>query len=229
MILIEFNGLPGSGKTTTMKQLQNGLELQGLRVDTLTSALMKLGKARRVFYKALYGRNSFDGISSIVNANRLDSDQCRRSIQAIDRIYKEYMAIIHGCKGLDICLIDQGLLQGILSVFHDKNIVEVDGISAFFHDVHQKFPNLIEINGQSPVELAVERIVNRHQQGVNAGRLDKLSGESLVSCMKIQAGNLNILREAAMQYIECIDVDLTKQPMDNSKTLINELWKREPV
>ena len=213
-IIIEFNGLPGSGKTTIVHALREKFESMGITTcfgyfryrffsDARFLYLMPYywGKLRIVYnYSRLLPRRpSMSWILSMIN---------------IIRMYKQFIAD----HPKDVMLIDHGVVQSMISIAHQYPIV-TNELKPLLESIGlSEFP-LVIVNTQIEIEASNKRIEERPSNGC---RVESMSEKERRRILTIQNANFKEVRNAIKEisdYSYVIDVN-TDRPIDDSVEII---------
>lgn len=222
MIIVEFYGLPSCGKTTTITCLKNNLVSQGYHVGTLPEILLAAGDFKRKWYKLTARRFPEFALLQLISEEKLQQDKIHRSRKALKRIFYEYHVLSKMKDSFDFCLVDQGLIQGLLSVYYDVGINNNTLVNNLLSELYDKIfvEKVLAVNAELSVNEAVDRIIARNKTGKQAGRLDLLSGERLKEVMNVQFQNINIIKTSLPDFLCCFDINMRELPNDNSKKII---------
>lgn len=126
MVIIEFCGTPGCGKTTVCDRIEEELQQQGIRVQNLqkrgtpttyTDRLKE--KMERIRFRNYFPNRRLKKALEVL-MNYYDRDSL---IHWPDRILESFYRTKKAEKdGIEIGLFDEGCMQFITSVFHEKEI-----------------------------------------------------------------------------------------------------------
>ena len=218
MIIVEFFGLPSCGKTTTITCLKDNLVEQGYRVGTLAEILVAAGNFMRKWYKFTARSFPSRALLHLINEEKLQQESVHRSRKALKRIYYEYQVLSKMKDSFDICLVDQGIIQGLLSVYFDIDIHCDSLVNRFLSEIYDMISveKVFVVNAELSVDEAAERIIARNKTGKEAGRLDLLTGKRLIEVMNIQYQNIDRIKNTLPAGLECINVDMRVLPKENS-------------
>ena len=224
-MIIEFNGLPGTGKTTVSQVLKEQLEKEHnvrLRYGFTESKIAK------------YTSCLFDGSiilyilarQYIKKSAGFDDKQKNEYISVLIIYYRMYRHFLKHYPN-DILITDQGIVQALVSINHGDAIIETKELTKIMSYINKKGIRFLSINCKNSVELSKERIKFRN---TNIGRLDSCGEEEREKILKIQTGNFEIIRnELAMTMVGCrsLDIDTEISAEDNSTKIITFLSKME--
>ncbi len=221
-ILIEFNGLPGSGKSTVCKELEKIIRSNHISVcdyatyykeistvafwrTKLLAGELKYGIFRICFY--------FIGLFiSIPKKTLFDFKYCIficMNYLAIRRLQRQNVA--------DIIVSDEGVMQYMFSCFYDRKISNKYFIQKILKYAEHDLYGFVIVN----VMLDNLQIIKRIQSRPNGmSRLDKEAPEILMRILKVQRDNLNIIRECG-RHINSFTFLTEKDP----EIVANNIWK----
>lgn len=224
MILIDFNGLPGSGKSTICRCLTDELRRQGKRVITLDAVSGRLASNHRgtvlVFLKGL----RYLGVRRTALVFRFGAELRRK--KAPDVLYRLFVLVssygtYSECMktdSADIVVSEQCCIQEIISCYHNRPI----GDSRFPFELLSALGNdYFVVNAVTSVEVVHDRIRNRKN---GYSRLDRLDEDSLKTVLEIQEENFRALREAICEAgLKHCEIHTEAEPEENAKAVIRAL------
>ena len=134
-MIVEFAGLPGSGKTTLLRHLHGKLEEEGIPSVICSSSeslksvsrFGKLWEMIRIFYTNRKGLESLP-FMEIIKMNDLSGIRLLISSLMHTLLYYERCIAEHQGK---ICLIDEGVVQRIFSLFVFQKKVDGERIESY--------------------------------------------------------------------------------------------------
>lgn len=217
-VLVEFNGLPGSGKTTVANLLFNKLEASGYNVDQrentyLINRMGSLGRKWRMLKSGgvILPWRLFNFYLSI-EPLRLDR------LHQIKRIYawtSSYVRLYgEGGRGWDVVIVSEGFVQAVVSavfldVFGKKK--ELQDLLSYF--LAKNF-NIVIVDCVIDENEASERILAR--KGTK-GRFDQMAVTHLEGNLARHNRNLEIVRRN-LRYMGCpetVKIDMGKTAEEN--------------
>ncbi|QRN85500.1 AAA family ATPase [Clostridia bacterium] len=226
-ILVEFNGLPGCGKTTIANELLEELRSLGYAVATHKELLHHRVKVKKLdlFKSLLDARNR-----KFFNASLLLCFSTRPfklgRIQYARNAYVYYYTV-HICrkerKEYDFIICDQGLLQVILSIIHMDKINKPKTVQKMLEDAFAGLGTVILVNCKVKIDTAKERIRLRK---LKCGRLDYITeDEKLVSALTRQECCLETIRNMASNLVEgnVLELDMHHVVDKNLQTILKRL------
>lgn len=218
MQIIEFNGLPGTGKTTIAEALMDQMQEKGKRcIKTLPDK----GLIKSILYSLLHP----SCLILIYLLNRLQKQnqsfsQKFSSAYLVLHYYQMYMKCERS-NSADYLIIDQGIIQALISMAH---LAEMHASATMGKIARTILSNVsfLEVDCMINKDIAFERIRNRKSAG---SRLESLDDVSLKSAYRVQAGNFRVVRSL---FGECsshnvISLDTSDNISDNVSIILNRL------
>lgn len=218
-MIIEFNGLPGIGKTTVARGL--GCAYKENRTvffqytDQRNKILKFLDYIRfNTFY--LYYELRKYALCEIKPFDR----QRAKYVWVILKYYQMYRRFMND-KPDDILIVDQGIIQGLLSIAHTGEIVSSKALKKIFNFFVKKKIIFTAVACTNNSEISYERI---HLRGTKQGRMDIVEDEMLHQYLEKQTKTLNLINSIASNYsnITLVKIDTRKPVETNVDILVNE-------
>lgn len=201
--IIEFNGFPGSGKTTITNILTQSDKI--INYDDWIKGYEKYNKSKVFFYLRLFFK--FKNLKKLVvflsilfelkKANKslfLRFFQILRFIDSYENISEKNSGCI---------VVDQGVVQEIISIFYSSDIKNIMKVDRLIQEI-EKLPILI-ININVDSTIAKDRMKNRD---TNKSRVEFESDKDLYEILKIQNKNFKKIRgQLCKKQTHCLDID----------------------
>ena len=220
-VIIEFNGLPATGKTTIANRLSSILKHEKI--------LHQRSYVRRWWEK--FGRTVFVDpcCSSLFYLLLRFANQIIPRKSRLTHIggelyhYRTYRNFLREKKTPSVLIIDQGLIQSIISIAHLDVIEKTDVLARIFEYYKKKNICFIRVDCLVDEHIACERLTTRKK---NSARLHNVSHSELYSAMRCQAENFTLVRGL---FSHCcpdnptIVLDETLAPEVNAELIFSKL------
>lgn len=186
---MEFNGLPGSGKTTLANLLKSKLDLQGHKTflryykhsfPYRHYCTLFLPHYYRLIYLINQYSHSFSTRKSLI-----------RKLSIVNYV-KMYIDFVSNNKS-GILIIDQGILQSIVSLAFDELFPDNDKLIAILQECGIGDLPLVIVNCSVPLAISEERIEKRGPKS-SGFRLDSLDVEKRVNVLETESVNFETIR-----------------------------------
>lgn len=220
-VILEFNGLPGSGKTAISKELMelesSSKEEYVLYEDVLKdefpkSKLLEIGWLLFLFINPSNLLFLYYSLSLFKNVEQITSERLRRMYRLM-RMYFIYKRIFKKIKPR-VIIVDQGILQQILSILYLDSLKNEVVIKKLFLYIKKTIPSYCLVNTNVPVHQVVGRIRNR---GKLDSRIDLLSADQILPALELQRENLEKIRSLlSIEKVQSLTIDTTLPPKQNA-------------
>lgn len=219
-MILDFNGIPGCGKSTISKELVRYLSNLNYDVIFLQDKIVKLSKCKMLI-PFMFLSEIFHGVGPVLSAyygfykslplkNRKTKHMTlaaiKNAVLAYRTIRKNRMSYI---------ITDQCIIQNIVSCFYDQTIKDEKKVEKLLNVIDTKFKGLVLVNIDIDINIAQIRIKDRKTVG---GRLDLLKGNQLHSMLLKQTDLFNIIR--SVYKGKAINIDSTTSPLLNVQKII---------
>ncbi|ADI00523.1 hypothetical protein [Salisediminibacterium selenitireducens] len=228
-ILVEFNGVAGTGKTTISKSLlsQNKNFLKKyvdyqeyLKYYTNRSRLKKIIWFLGQIYRPLNLKFTFYTLLFILSVGNITKDKLYRGFSLI-KTYMHYNNLCKNNKG-DIIIIDQGIIQQIISILYLDESKELKQVNKML--VHMKNSlNITFINTNLDVNENINRIGQREYK---FSRLDFMDESNAYMAVTIQEKNHDKIRQAISEIkINYLNINTSLDVEHNTRIINEEIGK----
>lgn len=218
-LIIEFNGLPGSGKTTIAEALKKELEEMGYCVSTsfFKRSYHRYGKL--VILNPVY----WGLIRTIIKySSFFEEKKSHSTILRVVNFIRSYNDFVKS-KRNDILMVDQGFIQGLISLAHQDLLPQI----SYFDEVLKKSKidsfNLVCVNCNVNESVSNERIISRPMNGC---RVETMGELERINTLKVQNDNLLFLRKRVVDLcpnIVCVDINTEDDLNDNVCNIIKNI------
>lgn len=223
-VIIEFNGLPATGKTTIAGKLISILAQHDIstRRQYVKHAWQNNGRTvflcfdcLKLFYKLCPFSLKIRPIR-----NRLTH------IMGEMYYFRTYRDFLRRKQAKEVLVIDQGMIQSIISIAHLDKIGDLDGLNSILDFYSNRHIRFVRIDCKLDEELSCRRIQQRPQ---TSARMYNLPMSDLLYAMQTQADNFRITRNLFYKFSICddkIEIDTKKTPIENSEIIFNYLCEK---
>lgn len=172
-VIIEFNGLPGCGKTTTTNHLIGMFEDNRFKVARLFD--INMNKPLMIVNSLKYKRLKFLFAIISLAATIKPFNKKRIKVALVTYYILLKYSMLPKTK-YDVVLVDQGIIQSIISLYHidsmDTESKRVENTLKYLFDFHK---SLTIVNCNSKTNTVFSRIKKRKYNG---GRFDQMDEHS---------------------------------------------------
>ena len=219
-VIIEFNGLPATGKTTIANAL-----VEKLQQDNIPCI--------RNFIRFKWQRNGRTVLLSprllllLFRLHRFANGikpRKNRITHILGEMFhcRSYMDFLRTTKEKKVLVVDQGLIQSIISIANLDKIEDKASLNKIVDFYKKNKIAFISVDCVVDPQLSYERIKDRPD---NTARMHRVPRNELLNAMKRQADNFAIVRDCFSQKlsIKTISIDTESDPIENASIIINRL------
>lgn len=187
-LIIEFNGLPGSGKSTIAKALGKELEANG---RTVAYSYYRC-EFHKNFKSVLFSPRYWSVLRILSNYAKLlpKRKYTNRLLSMLSyvRMYCDFVTDIPN----DYLIIDQGIIQSFVSLAHQDNLIKSELLDSAILSMRLNDLSLFIVNCNVSSEVSNERVKSRPSNGC---RVESMEEDSRIMTLTIQNDNLHFIRE----------------------------------
>lgn len=213
--IIEFNGLPGTGKSTIANYIESILKGQGYVVYREYFCNQHQRNNKSLFFSMrwllLIAKICLLSLSIKPLKNRING------IIAFVKYLRMYY-VFYKIETNAILITDEGIIQAITSIFHLDRIEDDSIVKKILNLVKDRGMLIFRVDCKSDVELSSSRI---EQRGLTGARLDSLEPKKRIDALMTQAANLDVIRSLSSEalYWSAIAVDTSLSPEYNAQII----------
>lgn len=221
-MIIEFNGLPGTGKTTIATHLKKMLDEAGIH-NEFYGRIPCYSKKENFNLALKYGKKfSFEFFKFVLCRDwNVTKNRIKIAISVI--AYYNFYFRCNKEKTPQVLLIDQGIIQGLISVAHTDEIKKKKRIDKIIKTI--KNLDIRYISSIANAEISKERLVHRENGG---SRFDKMNEIEREKNLYAQQKNFEIIRSSINEVIDSkylIEIDTSIEPQQNAKIIFDTIIK----
>jgi thymidylate kinase len=217
--IIEFNGLPASGKSSVAIKLAEQLENDGYSVCSYSE-----------FKKAQS------------NNGKLDYQFDKHFLKYIKELFlftlqqkgqpQKWENFLYSCKDFgfflwvnkqgnyDYILMDQGIIQNMVSIVYDKEMVSQSKVVPIIQIINQLADKYIVINTIIDMGESYSRIRNRKN---GHSRIEKMNRDDFMRIAAVQKRNFSFIRDQIADRARVLDIYTENIVADNVNKIVGSL------
>jgi RecA/RadA recombinase len=222
-VIIEFNGLPGSGKTTIADALQVELQKHGITTCRYYFRTHLFKSTRLLYFFPQYWKYLKVGALYAKLLNDRAYMPRILSMTHYIRMYREFTKD----SPKNLMIVDQGIIQSFISLGHKKVLPESDKLTELIDTMHLNDVPLIMVNCHVRKEISNARIVSRPSNGC---RVEKMTDEDRRRTLEMQINNFAFIRTKVKRiYPNLIFLDInSEEPINISvKKVLSAIFDYE--
>lgn len=217
--IIEFNGLPGSGKTTISQVLGQYIK-------------KKNGTVSFKYFRHWYHDYTYSMCMSPLYYNRairfvkysqcLDNHHSLRYSLLPLKFIRMYEHFVRDNKQ-GVLIIDQGFIQGMISLTHTELFPQKELLLSLLKASGLNDLPIVFVNCKCSIDKTTDRLLTRQTQG---SRLQQINKNELKNTMSVQEQNLTYIRSSVNKVcpnIKSIAIDTELSLEYNAELIMNYL------
>lgn len=218
-LIIEFNGLPGTGKSTICSKLENYFIAEGY------STIRQFYKTENQSVQSMifHPKWGYVFIRLFLSSMFVRPLRCRiHGIVSIVKYARMYIEFSRHSRDT-VLITDEGLVQAFLSFFHIDSINDNCFLSHLVEFICGICVNFVRVDCYNDAKTVSQRIIGRGNTGA---RLDSFEETDLLDALNVQNHNLSIIREAFSNYShfqQVITVDTNNVPSSNAQFIFESV------
>ncbi len=216
-IVIEFNGLPGAGKSTTTYEMKKRLRERGIKEFPPQKVI-----AQHVSYKEILLskdiRKVYLVFLKMLWLIRPFSKERWRFMESTFRYWYGVRKLEMESNGqTGVCILDQGVIQGFISIAYQGRILDEKKYCKYIRQLMEDFQYVVSINCIVDVGTAKQRLKSRKLSG---GRLYQIkSDKELEKTLLHQKKLFEKVRKISIK--NSLDIDMKEKAEYNAEKIID--------
>ena len=220
--IIEFNGLPGTGKSTIADCLSRIATEKGITVydsygrnsitSKLISPLLEISSYRYIPRLLSLGR--------LCELNKVRIGQILRFLSYVN-CYREFEM---EKRDSALLILDEGIVQSLVSIAYLESFKGKEkDLTELFTQLKKSGIKWYQVNCINEPKLSFDRIIGR---GSNLGRFDQMKNEELINALKLQIESFDIVRDVTKKsgvIIDSLDIDTSLNPEKNAELIYKRI------
>ena len=220
--IVEFNGLPGLGKTTVAKLLIEELRKEGYKVIDRKYNKNTLWKILAHFPK-LFSISLYKTV--VEYANTIPSKGNKRSHVDWTNRYALKYYLVNKLRWLDYAIVDEGIIQFLVAMGFQDRMPQTDKAEAIVRKVKDLGIQFIRVDCVNHVEESAKRIISRPSRGLV---FEKMNKDELMTTLKTESSNFEYLRRVFSKVYSkqiVIEIDTKENPHKNAMIIREAIVK----
>ncbi|MBF0705389.1 hypothetical protein IQ283_02135 [Alkalihalobacillus hwajinpoensis] len=226
-LVVELNGIPGSGKTSTVKELFHNLEKRGLKVLILRDVYFykekKTSSKLLVTLKAIFSFTLLKNNMLTIKFLLLFPFNLSRLLFALRLIKLNYQLLrVYESENCDIILLEEGLLQYTANIPHVDSFDNKTTLNKLLKNMTFPYKNMLLINCDLNLKESVKRIYNR---GLKNRRFDVMEEQELLTGLKKNQEFFGYMREIC-KHKDSISLNMSCELNYNVDIVVNKISQK---
>lgn len=216
ILIIEFNGIPGAGKTTTAILVKK--RLRDMKISKISQG--KIIGYRGSYKDIMASKESRSVYVLFLKSFFLIKPITLKRLKYMKAAYNYWL----GMKKLSalksrrdkICILEQGIVQGIVSMAYLGKIRNEKKFHQYIRQVMDTLDNMVCVNCIVDAEVSMRRMRARKPNG---GRLHLIDDDKeLKRILEIQKRQFEGIRRIAIK--DAVTINMDNQAEDNAKKVV---------
>lgn len=220
--IVEFNGLPGLGKTTVANILIDELRKDGFKVIDRKYNKNILWKIAAHFPK-IYNLDLYRIVKEY--AETIPSTGGKRTHVDWTNRYALKFWLMKSFSGADYAIIDEALIQFLVAMGFKDRMPESDKAEAIVRKIKEMGIDFIRVDCVNNVEEASKRLLARPSRGLV---FEKMNSEELLATLETEKANFEFLRKIFSKIYEnqqVIEIGAQEEPRKNAMIIKEAITK----
>lgn len=215
-IIIEFNGIPGSGKSTTMYEMKK--KLKEIKIKEISPQRII---AQDVSYKEiLFSKEIREAFIIFLRILLLVSPLTKERWRFMKLTFRYWYGVrklgMEKPRQTEVCILEQGIIQGFVSIAYQGKIRDEEKYCRYIGRLMESLNYVLCINCNVDIETAKKRLKNRKLSG---GRLYQIkSDKELEEILLHQKEQFEKIRKISIQ--NSFDIDMENNAEENAEKIV---------
>lgn len=230
-IIIEFNGLPASGKTTVSKRLADIYRDNRFSTGTFSDIRAKFSANNRLvrLFSIIEPGNFLALINTLIFCFKIKPFAMERVTHAFGLFwfyfyYKKYITTYVKDAYPNIIIVDQGFIQKIISIVHLDKVDRIN-LDRLLRILMTDLSGITFVNCHIYPEQSAQRLEKRNTR---RGRLDIIADRNeLINSLTVQSQTFTDVRDLLQNFdhITILNIDMANEPDDNAPYIFDAVSK----
>ena len=220
-MIIEFNGLPGTGKTTIAKALGEKVKDLGIRV--FYEYPIQETRLQRYISVIFDGslRLFAMGVGFAQRAVMPKNEERWRYVSLLVKYYRMYRRFLKEQPDA-VLIIDQGLLQAVASIVHMDEITDSVILNRIFSWLKKRVA-FFAVDCTNDPDLSRSRIRQRNSEDKRMLRWDNYDDETIMKGLGKQKQSITLIRACAHDLLVRghVEADTEQSPGSNAERIVS--------
>lgn len=228
IIFLEFNGIPGSGKTTLSNRVIEDMKSADYPVESYHQIIKKPSRKNLKHLLLFLFRikpSSFKigylAVMYLITNKKLNHENWLRAISLV--VLFDFYQKKNRDNVQEVILVDQGIAQQIISMLYESELIVDKYVRKLIRYAKKKDLGIFIVNVDLDIKASFERLTKRKG---NISRIQKLNEANAIHTLTIQQNNFNKIRKIIKELeLESLNVN-TQVCIDENVLLIENYIMR---
>lgn len=220
-VIVEFNGLPGLGKTTVANELINYLNAKGYKIVTRQYRKNLFYTLHHPFPE-LFSPSLYRLVKSY--SRIIPPKRKKRTHEHWINFYVQKYLAINNYSGADFAIIDEAIIQFWVAMAFQDRMPESEKAEAVVKKIKSMGIKFVRVDCVNDVAESAKRIKSRPSRGLV---FESMQHDELVRTLKVEAANFDYLRSVFSKVYEnqrVITIDtIHTSPKGNAQIIIDQI------